>query len=183
MKDLIEAVSADHARIRRLLADMTSAADAAPVIRDRALHRLSIADSRHEVAEEQYLWPVVRDAVIEGAELARTGLGQEQRVKRELHDLEGGRVAPEDLVAAVASLSGAFSEHLALEENVVVPRLREALSQEQLDDFGRSYRAARRGAPSRPRPRTPPVPGLLRASSRVLGPLDRVRDLLTGRSW
>jgi hypothetical protein len=147
--------------------------------------RLVIDESRHEVAEQVVLWPAVRAKTDEGRVLVERGIGQEQEGKRVLKALEAAaahQATDEDgYLARLAEAQRLLREHIEFEEQSVFPPLREALNTELRVQLGRRFQWARSRAPTRPHPRTLPVPGVLRMAGRIVGPLDRTRDFVHRR--
>lgn len=181
--DVIEAVTSDHRKLEDLITELQGGpVSPLPPLRHRRIlaQRLVMEASRHEAAEEQYLWPVVRDACEGGHRLMRTALDQERRAKRLLDRLEAAVSRSEPFDGLVAEVAGALERHVDYEEWVLT-RLGAVLSDEVADRVGLRFRAARAAAPTRPYPRLPPVPGLLKVAAKTVGRLDRARDLATWR--
>jgi hypothetical protein len=151
-------------------------------LRKKMVQQLVIEESKHEAVEEMYFWPAVRKAVTDGADLADQAHDQEQQGKVVLDRLN--RLAPEDadFEARLTEFIHAGGEHIAFEETSVWPYLRAALSAEQADDLGRELMEGKKTAPTRPHPRTPASPGLLKTAGPVVAAADRLRDAATGRN-
>jgi hypothetical protein len=82
---------------------------------------LVIAESQHEVIEEQFFWPAVRDAFEEGDALAEKAIQQEQDGKVLLQRLEDGEPGEPDYQEALQQFVKAGREHIAFEEDMVWP--------------------------------------------------------------
>lgn len=180
MLDLVGAVRAEH---RRILARADAVAQRfakRPFDRDRArraVHALTVAESRHEVAEARYVWPVVRDLLPELAEVRAAGEADERQLRRWLKDLHAaaGSVSAAPLAERVAA---SVVSHVGLEESHVLPALAATLSERDAYRLGRQYQRASAAAPTRPHPHVPAIPGVLAAVSPLARRLDHVRDLL-----
>jgi hemerythrin-like domain-containing protein len=188
MRDAFEVLRRDHERILALLAELEELATAPSWRSSRCVtltERLVIEESRHEVAEEVALWPAVRAKIEEGYELIGIGIPQEQQGKRMLKALESAAVhqaADEDgYLSRLGDARRLLREHIDFEERSVLPPLREALHPELAVELGARLEQARSRAPTRPHPRTLPVPGVLRMAGRLVGPLDRTRDFVHRR--
>jgi hemerythrin-like domain-containing protein len=142
---------------------------------------LVIAESQHEAIEEQFFWPLVRDLLDEGDELADKAVEQEQAGKHLLQRLEDGEPGEPDYQEALQEFVQLGRDHIAFEQDVVWPRLREAASQEQLVRLGEKLEAAKKIAPTRPHPETPPNSAVLKTMGLATAALDHVRDAVTGR--
>ena len=64
----------------------------------------------------------------------------------------------EEMLASLAGGPGA-REHIRYEEDAVWPALSDVLSAAQAEDLGKNITEAKKIAPTRPHPHTPPDPG------------------------
>jgi hemerythrin-like domain-containing protein len=128
---------------------------------------------RHEEAEEEYLWPAVRDSIDGGLALADHAVKQEHEAANLLRHLV--KLAPdnESAITAIESLVSAVRRHVALEDKVFL-RLERALGQEDRVALGRQLVATEAKGPSRPRRRLPSDPAFLHAVRPVAAAADRV---------
>ncbi|AFM19905.1 hypothetical protein Mycch_5220 [Mycolicibacterium chubuense NBB4] len=143
---------------------------------------LVIAESQHEAVEEQFFWPAVRDALADGDELADAAIEQEQQGKQLLQKLEDGSPGEPDYQQAIEDFAAAAREHIAYEQDVVWPALSQALSRDELEKLGQKLEAAKKAAPTRPHPHTPPNATVLKTAGMGAAAMDHVRDAVTGRS-
>jgi hemerythrin-like domain-containing protein len=143
---------------------------------------LVIAESQHEAIEEQIFWPAVRRVLEDGDALADTAIEQEQTGKRLLQRLEDGEPGDPDYQEALRDFVKVGREHITYEEDVVWPRFEEAVSDEELVSLGERLEAAKKIAPTRPHPDTPPVPAVLKTMGMAAAVLDHVRDAASGRA-
>jgi hemerythrin-like domain-containing protein len=143
---------------------------------------LVIAESQHEAIEEQFFWPAVRKALDDGDTLADKAVEQEQEGKKLLAQLEHGEPGQPEYQQALQAFVQAGREHIAYEQEVVWPKVEAALSREQLERLGGQLKQAKKIAPTRPHPETPPMPLVLKTLGMVTATIDHVRDALTGRA-
>jgi len=143
---------------------------------------LVIAESQHEAIEEQFFWPAVRELLEDGDALADTAVAQEQEGKKLLQRLEDGTPGDPDYQQALKEFVKAGREHIAYEQNVVWPAFEAAISREDSVKLGEKLEAAKKVAPTRPHPDTPPNPGVLKTMGMATAMVDHVRDAATGRS-
>jgi hemerythrin-like domain-containing protein len=143
---------------------------------------LIIAESQHEAVEEQFFWPAVRDALEEGDALADEAIKQEQEGKELLQRLLDGKPGEAEYHEALQHFVEAGREHIAYEQDVVFPRFEAAVSREHLDKLGEKLERAKKIAPTRPHPGTPPNPTVLKTMGMVTATVDHVRDAFTGRA-
>lgn len=143
---------------------------------------LVIAESQHEAIEEQWFWPAVRTALDNGDELADHAVAQEQDGKKLLQRLEHGSPGEADYHAALAEFIKAGREHIAFEQDVVWPLFAAAVSQADLDQLGEKLAIAKKVAPTRPHPGTPPNSLVQKTMGTGAAVLDHVRDVVSGRA-
>jgi hemerythrin-like domain-containing protein len=143
---------------------------------------LVIAESQHEAIEEQLFWPAVRDALEDGDALADQAIEQEQDGKKLLQRLVDGKPGEAEYHEALQHFVKAGRDHIAYEQDVVFPRFEAAVSREHLDKLGERLERAKKIAPTRPHPDTPPNPTVLRTVGMVTATVDHVRDAFTGRA-
>lgn len=145
------------------------------------VNNLVIAESQHEAVEEQFFWPAVRDALEDGDALADEAIEQEQAGKKLLQRLEDGKPGKPDYQEALQEFVKAGREHIAYEQEVVWPQFEAAVSREQLEKLGEKLEQAKKIAPTRPHPDTPPNPAVLKTVGMGAAVVDHVRDAVTGR--
>jgi hemerythrin-like domain-containing protein len=142
---------------------------------------LVIAESQHEAIEEQFFWPAVRDALDNGDELADEAIAQEQAGKKLLQRLEDGEPGDPDYHDALQEFVKAGREHIMYEQGVVWPEFEAAVSREDLEKIGEKLEAAKKIAPTRPHPDTPPNATVQKTMGTAAATVDHVRDALSGR--
>jgi hemerythrin-like domain-containing protein len=143
---------------------------------------LVIAESQHEAIEEQFFWPAVRDALEDGDALADEAIQQEQDGKKLLQRLLDGKPGGAEYHEALQHFVKAGRKHIAYEQDVVFPRFQAAVSREHLDKLGEKLERAKKIAPTRPHPGTPPNPTVLKTVGMVAATVDHVLDAFTGRA-
>jgi hemerythrin-like domain-containing protein len=142
---------------------------------------LVIAESQHEAIEEQIFWPAVREALDNGDALADKAIEQEQAGKQLLQRLEDGEPGESDYHEALQEFVKVGRDHIAFEQDVVWPLFEAAVSGEHLMRLGEKLEAAKKVAPTRPHPDTPPSPAVLKTMGMATAVLDHVRDAASGR--
>jgi hemerythrin-like domain-containing protein len=143
---------------------------------------LVIAESQHEAIEEQIFWPAVRDALDEGDALADRAIEQEQAGKKLLQRLEDGSPGEPDYHQALQEFVKAGRDHIAYEQDVVWPLFEAAVSEAERAKLGEKLEMAKKIAPTRPHPDTPPNPAVLKTMGLATAVADHVRDAASGRA-
>jgi hemerythrin-like domain-containing protein len=148
---------------------------------DTMVTNLVIAESQHEAIEEQFFWPAVRSAVDGGDELADVALAQEQDGKKLLQALEDGQPGEPEYQQALQDFVKAAREHIRYEQDVVWPAFEAAVSREDREKMGEKLEAAKKIAPTRPHPGTPPNATVQKTMGTVAAMADHLRDAASGR--
>jgi hemerythrin-like domain-containing protein len=149
---------------------------------DTMVTNLIIAESQHEAIEEQWFWPAVRRALDDGDALADKAIQQEQHGKKLLEQLKNSKPGQPQYQQALQAFVSVGREHIEFEQNEVFPKFEAAVSREQLETIGRQLETAKKVAPTRPHPGTPPSSLLLKTVGMLVAVVDHLRDALTGRA-
>jgi hemerythrin-like domain-containing protein len=143
---------------------------------------LVIAESQHEAIEEQFFWPAVRDALDNGDELADEAIAQEQAGKKLLQKLEEGEPGDPEYHDALAEFVKVGREHIMYEQDVVWPAFEASVNRDDRAKLGEKLEAAKKVAPTRPHPDTPPNPAVQKTMGAGAAIVDHVRDVASGRA-
>ena len=188
MPTVFEVLSRDHEEVKQMLSEFekgpTAANGASPdqlALRKKMAETLVIEESKHEAVEEMYFWPAVRDRLPDGGRLADEATGQEQQAKQVLDRLDRTGADDPEFEKLLGQFITAGREHIAFEEARVWPGLRSALTSTEAEELGEKLEQAKKTAPTRPHPGTPPSPGVLKAIGPVVAVADKARDAVIGR--
>jgi hemerythrin superfamily protein len=166
---------ADHVELDRLLEELQGTTGAA---QDEVLNRIDRLVFSHAFAEETVLWPVLRRVLPDGEALTLQVEKEHQEVNELVSALERDGLDHPGRAARIERLVEVLREDVRDEEDVLFPRLQEAVSAEELRRLGWRWEVMRRISPTRPHPtvsRRPPGNAL---SGLPLTVLDRTRDLV-----
>jgi len=186
--DAITLLRADHQQVLGML-DTLGSGPAAPAgagderlrARKELVTELVIAESQHEAVEEQFFWPMVRDRVPGGEELADHAVGQEDAAKQVLNALDRADPATAEFEKLVNTIVADGREHIGYEQDQVWPKVQAALSAAELEDLGEKMAKAKKMAPTRPHPATPSAAAAQKSVGPVAAMTDKLRDAATGR--
>ncbi|KUJ68273.1 hemerythrin [Streptomyces albus subsp. albus] len=178
--DVIAELTADHREVEGVFERIRAARPADPE-RKRLVDEVTVDLVRHSVAEEEYLYPAVREHVEDGNALADKELADHQRVERILKDLEGLDADAPSFDGLVDRLMNEVTDHVRDEEGRLFALLRAACSQDQLQKLGDRVRQAKKLAPTRPHPSAPHTPPANKLLAPGVGLVDRARDALARR--
>jgi hemerythrin superfamily protein len=165
----------DHVELDRLLHELDGATGTA---QEEVLTRIDRLVFSHAFAEETVLWPVLRRVLPDGDALPLRVEREHQEVNELVSALEADGPDDPRRPDRLARLVEVLREDVRDEEDVLFPRLQEAVSMDELRRLGRRWVVMRRVSPTRPHPtvsRRPPGNAL---SGLPLTVLDRARDLV-----
>lgn len=185
--DAITVLTRDHNEVKEMLARLESTPNAATGAsgeqleqRKSVVEQLVMELSRHEAAEEQYLWPTVRESMANGEQLAETAVGQEQEGKEALAKLDGMSADNLDFESLLTQTAADLREHIRTEEEVFA-MLKTSVSHEQLVEMGGKIEKAKKIAPTRPHPNAPNSAMGQKVAGAMAAPMDRIRDAVKDR--
>ncbi|MFE9452146.1 hemerythrin domain-containing protein [Streptomyces sp. NPDC006739] len=177
--DALEALTHDHRMVEQLFRDYHAAASDR---QRRGVVELLVRElSKHAALEELMIYPLAKKVLDDAVEEIDDHLQEHLAVKRTLlalDKLSEGDARTDDLVAR---LRQEVTEHVREEEEEFMPRLREAVPQQDLDELGQLLAKARQSAPTRPHPLAPEEPPALALAAPVAAAYDRFRDRLQRR--
>ncbi|MFB6605177.1 hemerythrin domain-containing protein [Streptomyces noursei] len=178
--NVIDELMADHREVEEMFARIQAMTAGGQQLRD-VVDEVTIELVRHSVAEEQYLYPAVREHIQGGDRLADKEIADHGRVEEILKQLEQMEIADAQMSKVLQRLMDEVAAHVQDEENSLFPMLRQACTTEQLDDLGDKIRRAKSMAPTRPHPAAPDSPMASKLLAPGAGLVDRARDFVTGR--
>ena len=188
MPSAFEVLRTDHAEVEQMLAVLENtpghtagAGQTVLAARQEVAQRLVIDSSRHEAAEEQYFWPVVRQRLADGDQLADQAISQEQEAKETLARLDKLEASDAEFDQLLTAFIPAARRHIEFEETQVWPELRQVLSAEQARELGDKLTNAKEHGPTRPHPHAPASPDVLKTAGPAVAAVDKLRDAVTGR--
>jgi hemerythrin superfamily protein len=176
--NIIDDIITDHREVESVFSQLQSAdPHSQPELVDHVIAELV----RHSVAEEQYLYPVAREVLDDGDELADHELAEHAEAEEVMKNIE--KAGPDDprYDQLVRELISEIRHHIGDEENDLLPKLRQACSSEQLTELSEKFQRSKAIAPTRPHPKAPDKPPANKILDPGAGLVDRLRDALTGR--
>lgn len=174
--DVVEQLLLDH-RVVEGLFDLYEDLD--PIkLEDRrdVVRELTRELAQHANLEEQYLYPLVRDALPDGEDLVREHLQDHQEVEEMLAKLEDLEPADERFHQAAMVVVKDTREHIRQEEVELLPRVQAVVPRGRLLELGETVEKARGVVPTRPHPGAPSTPPANKLVGPVAGLIDRIRD-------
>ncbi|THV28335.1 hemerythrin domain-containing protein [Glycomyces paridis] len=178
--DLIDVIVKDHRAFEAVFVALERGGPDTEGRKDLVDHLIAEL-VRHSVAEEQFMYPAAKSRLEDGADIVAHEIEEHAEADEVMKALEG--LGPEDdrFEPLVERLIADVRHHLDEEERHLLPRLRAACDEEELQFLGYKVLAAKEFAPTRPHPHAPHTP----PGNLVLGPgvgfIDKIRDALAHR--
>jgi Hemerythrin HHE cation binding domain len=172
-QSMTDALRSDHRAIAAELADTEATTDTEEAAATREQLVMNLV--RHFVAEEQYLYPEVRDRLDHGDDLAAKNFAADRAMEGQLKKLEDSDLTSQRLAALWADLHAEFTAHTERQDGIFAA-LESVSSPDRLAHLGDEVLGAEELAPTRPRSVAPSSPGWNKVVSLVEGYIDHVRD-------
>lgn len=135
--DPIAMLERDHREFESLFEQYRSSGGRDVV--DRICTRLAA----HATIEEEVVYPVLGTHVPDGAELQGQAESEHQQLKDTIAELEALGYEDPGVDPLIQTIMKAVTAHVEVEESEVFPRLRSALSEDQLAEMGEQLASAR----------------------------------------
>ncbi|MET8772899.1 hemerythrin domain-containing protein [Streptomyces sp. NPDC004658] len=177
--DALDVLVHDHRMVEQLFRDYEAAASDR---QRRGVVELLVRElSKHAALEEMLLYPLARKVLPDGDREIDEHLSEHMGVKHTLLALDRLGEGDPRTGELVAELRREVTEHIREEEGTLMPRLRQAVSAQELDRLGELIRQAKATAPTRPHPHAPDQPPALTLAAPLAAAYDRLRDRVQGR--
>jgi hemerythrin superfamily protein len=178
--DVIDVLISDHRDVTALIGEIRTVTD--QMIR-RDLTDTAISELvRHAVAEEMYVYPVMRKYLADGEKAVEHDIEEHKQLEQTMKQLEGVDVSSPEFDAALGRLETLLADHVQDEETEQFPELRLRVPQEELTELAGKVETAKKLAPTRPHPGAPNSELFHKLVGPGVGLVDRLRDKLTGRA-
>ncbi|GAA2670528.1 hemerythrin domain-containing protein [Nonomuraea recticatena] len=179
--DVIAVLVTDHREVEQMFTELEQMSEGAGEQAKTLAEKVVIELVRHAVAEEEYLYPTVREHVPDGGQLADQELAEHAEAEQTMKTLERLEPSDPEFWPTLRQLMEQIRHHIEGEENNLFPRLRQACPEEQLVELAGKVQQAKKMAPTRPHPAAPDTPPGNKLLAPGTGLVDRMRDALTGR--
>lgn len=175
--DVVQIVEAEHRQVERLFERFERAVKSGDDRQQAQLARQIVRElSLHAAVEEQVLYPTLSRLGVAAERLE--ALEDHHAVKLALSEIEAMTPAQERFAAKVRVVEKIVRRHVEEEESTLLPSLRKALDNHELQRLGAEFEALRRSAPTRPHPLGPDTPPANVFSNAATSLVDRLRDAL-----
>lgn len=179
--DIVTYLTEQHREVEQMFGQLESMSGSTDDEARRIAEQVVTTLVQHSVAEEIHLYPATRDHVPGGNDIADHEVEEHQGAEQKMKKLES--LSPEDgeFWPTLRELMDEIRHHVSEEENDLFPKLRQACTEERLQELAVKAQEAEAKAPTRPHPSSPSEGGALAAVAPGAGMVDRLRDRLSGR--
>ena len=173
--DIIGKLLKDHQEVKAMFARIEKAS---PSQLGDMFWELTNELVRHEVAEEEIVYPEVRKALADGDSLADARIKEQSEAEELLDKMEKEGADATGFRAHLEKLQKAVLAHAESEEQAVFAPLGEKLDAGRRAQLGERYEKAKAAAPTHPHPKAPDTPPGNMALGPIAALVDRVRDAI-----
>ena len=173
MSDAITLLKEDHQAVEKLFKSFEKAGPNALKTKARQVEGMIRELTIHASIEEQIFYPTVRQQARDLDGQVLEALEEHHVMKWLLSELHGLDPSAERFDAKVAVLIESVRNHVKEEEGQLFPAVRKEFTRSELAAMGDSLAAAKKNAPTTPRPRMPDEPPLNRLADVGAGAVDR----------
>jgi len=128
--DAIELLKADHKKVEKIFSEMEKKEN-----RQKTFRELDRELSVHAEIEEKIFYPATKEAE-PTRDLVLESIEEHKQIKMVLADLEQSDMTTDVWGAALKVLKEDVMHHVGEEEDELFPKVREVLSEQQLEDLG-----------------------------------------------
>jgi hemerythrin superfamily protein len=178
--DVLDVLITDHREVLELVSEIRATTD--PAQRRERTDILISELVRHSVAEEMYVYPVIRDHLPNGEQVVQHDIEEHDQLERIMKELEGADPSGAGFMVLIDELETTLRNHVRSEEDEQFPKLRAQVPEEKLVELRDKVETAKRLAPTRPHPNAPNAELFHKLVGPGVGLVDRLRDRLTGRT-
>jgi hemerythrin superfamily protein len=174
--DALALIKSDHATVKNLFRRYKGLGDGALKSKTQTMERIVSALSVHASVEEQVFYPDVKRRVPGSRRLVDHGLDEHQELKETLARLQHMRPDSPEFDTVMRKVIADVTDHVKEEESELFPKVRKAMSKQELIDMAALMRTAKRAAPTRPHPLAPSTPPGNIIVGAAVALVDKARD-------
>ncbi|KAJ5944824.1 hypothetical protein N7516_004992 [Penicillium verrucosum] len=176
---IIDTIKKDHREIESYYGKIITSKDEDEQTRFQNLFTWELA--RHSIGEELLIYPLFEKLIPNGVAMADKDREQHLKVKVQLKAFQNMTPSDTQFVPTIRELMENLAEHIKEEESDDLPRLEQALSQEDSESCSKSFGRTKMFIPSRSHPSAPDKPPYETAVGLLTAPIDHLADLF--RKW
>jgi hemerythrin superfamily protein len=175
--DAIGFLKHEHREVDAMFRRFASLGAGAKKTKQELAHKIVRELAMHTAIEEQLLYPRIRVEVPGGAAMVKEALQEHQDAKELLVRIDRKSPGDEGFEKEMRQLIKDVRHHVKEEEGEIFPKMRKAMSTEELQRLGEGMKAAKVIAPTHPHPHLPSRPPANIVTGLAAAVADRLRDL------
>ena len=152
--DAIVLLKDDHATVKRLFREFERGGKGPSKKKQKAVNQIIEELSRHAFIEEEVFYPEAKAAVEAAEDTVLESVEEHHIVAWTLSELQDMPPEDERYEAKVSVLIELVREHIKEEEGELFPKVRKALSRNELRELGERMEQAKERAPTSPQPKS-----------------------------
>ncbi|KAJ5824206.1 hypothetical protein N7447_006546 [Penicillium robsamsonii] len=176
---IIDTIRKDHRDIESYYGTIISSTDQDEQTRFQNLFTWELA--RHSIGEELVVYPLFEKMLSDGVQMANNDRNEHLKVKKQLKEFQNMTPSDTQFIPAIRELMDNLSKHIKEEELNDLPKLEQALSQEDSESCAKTFSRTKMFVPSRSHPSAPDKPPYETAVGLLTAPIDHLADLF--RKW
>jgi acetyl esterase len=148
MQDVAQIIANDHRKVEHLF-DQLERGQGDQGDRKRLVDQVIGELTAHAEAEEQIVYPAVRDMVPGGGAMADQAITEHKTMKQELAKLDQGQPGDLEFENTLTALIDSVRDHVPKEENELLPALRNVIGQDKMEELGKIFEEVKGTIPTR----------------------------------
>lgn len=130
--ELTDLIASDHQQLEELFGQLESGDGDRRQLVDKVIDELTA----HTAAEEQVVYPALRDMVPDGRSMADRALSEHKGMKEAMSKLKQGQPGDTQFETALRNLMAEVRSHVPEEENELLPGLRMVIGADKMVELG-----------------------------------------------
>ncbi|KAK9492580.1 hypothetical protein V1508DRAFT_355398 [Lipomyces doorenjongii] len=172
---IIDAVKRDHRDIEKCYDSIVKADN--NDTRTRWANQFVWEVARHSVGEEILLYPAFEKYIQGGKAVANEDRSEHQTVKDDLYKFQNMKSSDKDFIPTLTTIMNELKEHIRNEEEVQLPQIERALSDDESIKLAKSFSRTKHFVPTHSHPSAPNKPPFETAVALLTAPIDKVKDI------
>jgi acetyl esterase len=144
-EDVTQLIARDHREVEALFDQLEKNEGDRRRLADKVIGELTA----HTAAEEQVVYPAIRDMVPGGGRIADQAVAEHKAMKQDLAKLEQGQPGEQDFENALTALMDHVRDHVPEEENELLPALRSVIGEDKMRELGKIFEDVKGTIPTR----------------------------------
>jgi hemerythrin superfamily protein len=144
MQDVAEIIASDHRKIEELFVQLENNQGDRRSLVNQVIGELTA----HATAEEQAVYPAIRDMVPGGGAMADEAIAEHKAMKQTLSKLEQTQPGEREFESALTALMDEVRTHVPGEENELLPALRTVIGEDKMKDLGKIFNQIKETIPT-----------------------------------